>query len=81
MVSRPETRTDLIRLAWPDVGEDELAEIREVLESGQLTMGEKVGELEALLAAAAGTAHAVAVSSGRCTSPCSRSGSGPATRC
>ena len=64
MVSRPETRTDLIRLAWPDVGEDELAEIREVLESGQLTMGEKVGELEALLAAATGTAHAVAVSSG-----------------
>jgi perosamine synthetase len=64
VVSRPETGTDVIRLAWPDVGEEELAEIREVLESGQLTMGEKVAELEALLAAAAGTEHAVAVSSG-----------------
>jgi perosamine synthetase len=67
VVSRPETGTDVtdvVRLAWPDVGEEELAEIREVLESGQLTMGEKVAELEALLAAAAGTAHAVAVSSG-----------------
>jgi perosamine synthetase len=55
---------DVVRLAWPDVGEEELAEIREVLESGQLTMGVKVAELEALLAAAAGTEHAVAVSSG-----------------
>jgi perosamine synthetase len=67
VVSRPETGTDVtevVRLAWPDVGEEELAEIREVLESGQLTMGEKVAELEALLATAAGTKHAVAVSSG-----------------
>ena len=60
MVKAPER----IRLARPDVGEEELAEIREVLASGRLTMGEKVSELEALLAAAAGTAHAVAVSSG-----------------
>jgi perosamine synthetase len=64
VVSRPETGTDVVRLAWPDVGEEELAEIREVLESGQLTMGAKVAEFEALLAAAAGTEHAVAVSSG-----------------
>jgi perosamine synthetase len=46
------------------VGEEELAEIREVLESGTLTMGPKVAEFEALLARAAGTEHAVAVSSG-----------------
>jgi perosamine synthetase len=46
------------------VGEEELAEIREVLESGTLTMGPKVSEFEELLAAAAGTEHAVAVSSG-----------------
>jgi dTDP-4-amino-4,6-dideoxygalactose transaminase len=46
------------------VGEDELAEIREVFESGILTMGEKVAEFEALLADAAGTTHAIAVSSG-----------------
>ena len=60
----PETGARIIRLARPDVGDEELAEIREVLESGQLTMGAKVAELEELLAAAAGTAHAVAVSSG-----------------
>ena len=53
-----------IRLAFPDVGEDELAEIAAVLETGQLTMGPKVEEFEALLAAAAGTEHAAAVSSG-----------------
>ena len=35
-----------------------------MLESGQLTMGPKVEEFEALLADAAGTEHAVAVSSG-----------------
>jgi dTDP-4-amino-4,6-dideoxygalactose transaminase len=65
VVSRPETGTDaVVRLASPDVGEEELAEIREVLESGQLTMGAKVGELESLVARAAGTEHAVAVSSG-----------------
>ncbi|HZT45656.1 MAG TPA: DegT/DnrJ/EryC1/StrS family aminotransferase [Gaiellaceae bacterium] len=67
MVSKPEAgaRVDeVVRLARPDVGEDELAEIREVLESGTLTMGPKVAELESLVAAAAGTAHAVAVSSG-----------------
>jgi perosamine synthetase len=54
----------VIRLARPDVGEDELAEIAAVLESGQLTMGPKVDELEQLLARACGVAHAVAVSSG-----------------
>ncbi len=53
-----------IRLAFPDVGEEELAEIAAVLETGQLTMGPKVEEFEALLASAAGTEHAAAVSSG-----------------
>jgi perosamine synthetase len=59
----PEQTAD-IRLARPDVGEAELAEIAAVLETGRLTMGPKVEELEALLADAAGTRHAVAVSSG-----------------
>ena len=54
----------LIRLAWPDVGEAELAEVAAVLETGQLTMGPKVAELEAQLAGACGVDHAVAVSSG-----------------
>ena len=53
-----------IRLARPDVGEPELAAVAEVLASGQLTMGEKVGELERALASAVGTAHAAVVSSG-----------------
>jgi perosamine synthetase len=53
-----------VRLAKPPVGEEELAEIREVLESGQLTMGPKVAEFERLLAGIAGTNDAVAVSSG-----------------
>jgi dTDP-4-amino-4,6-dideoxygalactose transaminase len=53
-----------IRLARPDVGEAELAAVGEVLASGQLTMGPKVRDFEALLASACGVEHAVAVSSG-----------------
>lgn len=53
-----------VRLARPDVGADELAAVAEVVESGQLTMGPKVAEFEAGLAAACGTAHALSVSSG-----------------
>jgi perosamine synthetase len=65
VVSRPQSGTDpVVRLASPDVGEAELAEIRDVLESGQLTMGSKVAEFEGLLAHAVGVEHAVAVSSG-----------------
>jgi len=66
VVSKPEAGADLevVRLAKPAVGEEELAEIREVFESGMLTMGPKVAEFEQLLAAAVGTPHAVAVSSG-----------------
>jgi perosamine synthetase len=64
VVSKPEAGGRLIRLARPEVGEEELAEIAAVLESGQLTMGPKVEEFEELLAAACGVEHAVAVSSG-----------------
>lgn len=46
------------------MGERELAEVAEVLESGMLTMGPKVGEFEAQLAAACEVEHALAVSSG-----------------
>ncbi|HJU47942.1 MAG TPA: DegT/DnrJ/EryC1/StrS aminotransferase family protein [Gaiellaceae bacterium] len=53
-----------IRLARPDVGEEELAAIGEVLASGQLTMGPQVAAFEDALCDAVGTAHAVAVSSG-----------------
>jgi len=54
----------LIRLARPDVGAAEAAAVAEVLESGQLTMGPKVAELEALLAEACAVEHALVVSSG-----------------
>ena len=64
VVPEPEALAGVIRLARPDVGEEELAEIAAVLESGQLTMGPKVAELEDLLAHACGVEHAVAVSSG-----------------
>jgi dTDP-4-amino-4,6-dideoxygalactose transaminase len=64
VVQGTEPRADLIRLARPDVGDEEAAAVAEVLASGQLTMGRKVAELEAELAAACGVEHAVAVSSG-----------------
>jgi len=54
----------MIRLAWPGLGPDELAAVAEVFETGQLTMGPKVDEFEAELAAACEVEHAVVVSSG-----------------
>jgi perosamine synthetase len=64
VVQGTKTGARLIRLAWPELGPEELAAIAEVLESGFLTMGPKVGEFEAALADACGTEHAAAVSSG-----------------
>ena len=62
MVSRE--GTEPVRLAFPELGEEELAEVRAVFESGALTMGPKVEEFEELVAAACGVEHAVAVSNG-----------------
>ncbi len=56
--------SDEIRLARPDVGEAELAAVAEVLADGRLTMGPRVAAFESAVAAAVGTADAVAVSSG-----------------
>jgi perosamine synthetase len=53
-----------IRLARPDLGEEELAEVAAVLESGMLTMGPGVAAFEAELARACETRFALAVSSG-----------------
>jgi perosamine synthetase len=64
VVQRTDAGDRVIRLAWPDVGAEEAQAVAEVLESGQLTMGPKVAELERGLAQACGTEHAVAVSSG-----------------
>jgi hypothetical protein len=51
VVQRTDAGTELIRLAWPDVGAAEAEAVAEVLESGQLTMGPKVEEFERGLAA------------------------------
>ena len=61
MVQREDAR---IRLGRPDVGDAELTEVAGVLESGMLTMGPKVVELEEELAAACEVEHALVVSSG-----------------
>jgi dTDP-4-amino-4,6-dideoxygalactose transaminase len=53
-----------IPLARPDVGDAEAAAVAEVLAGGRLTMGPRVEEFERAVAVAAGTADAVAVSSG-----------------
>jgi perosamine synthetase len=64
VVQGTEAGTRVIRLAWPDVGPEELAALAEVLATGFLTMGPKVAEFETALARACETEHAVAVSSG-----------------
>ncbi|HEX4521435.1 MAG TPA: DegT/DnrJ/EryC1/StrS family aminotransferase [Gaiellaceae bacterium] len=61
MVPEP---VDVVRLARPDTGGEDIALVTEVLESGQLTMGPVVAEFEQELAKACGTRHALAVSSG-----------------
>ncbi len=52
-----------IWLARPSVGEAELDEVRAVLESGILTQGPKVSELERMVADLVGTPHALATTS------------------
>ena len=61
MVQREDAR---IRLGWPSVGQPELDEVAGVLESGMLTMGPKVVEFEAQLAAACEVEHALVCTSG-----------------
>jgi perosamine synthetase len=54
----------LIPLARPVLGEPEERAVVEVLRSGQLSLGPRVGEFEAAFAARVGARHASAVSSG-----------------
>jgi len=49
--------------ARPDIGEDELAEVRETLVAGWLTTGDKARRFEAEFAAFVGCEHAVALNS------------------
>ena len=64
MVQGTQAGTGVVRLAWPELGPEEVAAVAEVLESGYLTMGPKVEEFERAIAHACGTDDAVAVSSG-----------------
>ncbi|HSM44553.1 MAG TPA: aminotransferase class I/II-fold pyridoxal phosphate-dependent enzyme, partial [Acidimicrobiia bacterium] len=54
----------MIALSRPSIGEDEIAAVVEVLESGMLASGARVEEFEEKFAAACGTSDAVAVGSG-----------------
>ena len=54
----------MIRLTRPTIEEDDLAAVREALESGNLVQGRRVEAMEEGIRAIAGTEHAVVVSSG-----------------
>ena len=54
----------MIPLAQPDIGEEDIRLVNEVLRSGWLSMGPKVGEFEEKFASYIGTKHAIAVNSG-----------------
>lgn len=54
----------MIPLARPDIGEQEVAAVAEVLRSGQLVQGRHVAALETAAAEYLGCAHVVAVTSG-----------------
>jgi len=54
----------MIPLAQPDIGEEEIRLVNEVLRSGWLSMGPKVGEFEEKFTDYIGTKHAIAVNSG-----------------
>ena len=53
-----------MRLAKPDLGDEELGAVREVFESGVLTNGPKTAEFERAFAERHGVDHAVAVANG-----------------
>lgn len=54
----------MIKLAVPDIGDEEFEEVRKVLQSRQLVHGDKVEELESLVKEYLNMKHAIAVSSG-----------------
>ncbi|SHJ49454.1 dTDP-4-amino-4,6-dideoxygalactose transaminase [Hathewaya proteolytica DSM 3090] len=54
----------MIKLAVPEIGQEELDEIKEVLESKYLVQGDKVEHLESLIQKYLNVKHAIAVSSG-----------------
>ena len=60
----------VIPIARPDIGEDEIAAVTEVLRSGMLAGGRRVAELEERWAAFIGVRHAIAVSNGTVAAMC-----------
>ena len=60
---KPGASTERVPLALPLTDEDELDEVRQVLDSGWLTQGPKVTEFEQAVAQRLGVAHAFATSS------------------
>jgi perosamine synthetase len=64
MVPQATVDTDEVQIAKPFVNGRELELVREVLESGRLSLGPMVVRFEQAFAEAVGTKHAVAVSSG-----------------
>jgi perosamine synthetase len=54
----------MIPIARPDIGEDEVAAVSEVLRSGMLAGGKRVAEFEAQWAEYCGVKHAIAMSNG-----------------
>jgi dTDP-4-amino-4,6-dideoxygalactose transaminase len=61
--SKRRHREQFLPFAMPDVGQEELEAIRQVMESGWLTTGPKAHEFEKRFAARVGARHAVAVNS------------------
>jgi perosamine synthetase len=57
------SRSTFLPFALPDLGDDELREVSEVLRSGWITTGPKVRELEAAFGAYVGAKHTLAVNS------------------
>ena len=56
-------RDKFLPFALPEVGDTELAEIKEVLDAGWITTGPKVRRFEAEFAAYVGARHAITVNS------------------
>ena len=56
--------TDFVPFDRPDVGDEEIAAVAEVLRSGWITTGSKAREFEARFAEYVGAAHALALTSG-----------------
>jgi len=55
---------EMIRLVIPEIDDEEIKVVKEVLDSGWLVQGERVKQFEELVAAYVGTRYAVAVNSG-----------------